>query len=244
MKRLDAVTAAAPAVSLAPNMKGQLLLEAGKVKEAQEAFNIAIARTPKWWSPYRGYAYTQFAAKDNDGAIATLRGAEPKVDRPDLLGIEIASYYQRANDVERAIQEYDAVLKSSPHSDIAANNLAMLLVTFRKDAASIERAKTLAARFAESTNPSYLDTYGWVLFKHGEAAASLPVLQKVVSKEPDAPLALYHLGMAQSQSGSTVEALGNLSRAVKSGAKFDGLDEAKAALDKLAKVPVDPATKT
>ena len=244
LKTLDDVTAAAPAVSLASNMKGQLLLETGKLPEAQEAFKVAMARTPRWWSPYRGYAYTQFAAKDNEAALATLRNAESTVDRPDLIGIEIAQYYERTGDPERAIHEYETVLKRSPESDVAANNLAMLLVTFKRDAPSIERAKALAARFAESPNPSYLDTYGWVLFKHGEAAASVPVLQKVVSREPGAPLALYHLGMAQSQSGNTAEAIANLNRAVKSGTKFDGIDEARAALDKLGKSGTDPAAKT
>jgi len=243
IKRLDAVTASSPTVALAPNMKGQLLLEEGRFSEAQDAFKAAITRMPKWWSPYRGLAFTQFAVKDVDGAVATLRNAQATADRPDLLGIEIASYYERAGDADKAIREYEAVLRSAPQSDPAANNLAMLLVTFKKDPASIDRAKALAARFAESVNPSYLDTYGWVLFKHGEAAASVPVLERVVSKEPDVPLALYHLGMAQSQAGNTTEAVGNLSRAVKSGAKFSGLDEARAVLDKLAKPATDPAAK-
>jgi predicted Zn-dependent protease len=127
---------------------------------------------------------------------------------------------------------------------VAANNLAMLLVTFKKDAASVARAKSLSARFADSTNPSYLDTYGWVLFKNGEAAASVPILERVVSKAPNAPVALYHLGMAQSRNGSNAQALGNLSRAVNSGAKFSGLDEAKATLDELAKLPSGGGAKT
>jgi predicted Zn-dependent protease len=127
---------------------------------------------------------------------------------------------------------------------VAANNLAMLLVTYGKDAASIDRAKTLTARFADSTNPSFLDTYGWVLFKHGEAAASVPVLQKVVAQEPNAPVAFYHLGMAQSQAGAKAQALDNLTKAVKSGAKFSGLDEAKATLDQLANLPAGAAPKT
>jgi cellulose synthase operon protein C len=95
----------------------------------------------------------------------------------------------------------------------------------------------LSARFADSVNPSYLDTYGWVLYKRGEAAASVPVLERAVGKSPDEPIARYHLGMAQSQLGSSSEARDNLLRAVNSGAKFAGLDEAKATLDKIAKLP-------
>jgi hypothetical protein len=52
-------------------------------------------------------------------------------------------------------------------------------------------------------------------------------------------LARYHLGMAQSQlAGSRAEARDNLERAVNSGARFSGLDEAKSTLEGLAKLPI------
>jgi hypothetical protein len=50
--------------------------------------------------------------------------------------------------------------------------------------------------------------------------------------------------MAQSQAGRTAQARDNLTRAVNSGAKFSGLDEAKATLEKLAKLPSSAVSKT
>jgi hypothetical protein len=50
--------------------------------------------------------------------------------------------------------------------------------------------------------------------------------------------------MAQSQNGSSAQARDNLSRAVNSGTKFSGLEEAKATLDRLAKLPSGGAAKT
>jgi thioredoxin-like negative regulator of GroEL len=76
------------------------------------------------------------------------------------------------------------------------------------------------------------------LYKRGETVASVPVLERVVAKVPNEALARYHLGMAQSQVGSNAEARDNLTRAVNSGAKFLGLDEAKSTLDQLAKLPI------
>jgi tetratricopeptide (TPR) repeat protein len=244
LKRLDEVIARTPGAAQAPNFKGDLLFAQGNAGEAQAAFRLAIARAPKWWVPYRGLARVQCADKDPDAAIKTLRDAQSKTDEPDQLTFDLAMYLEQTGKPDEAIDEYEKLLVRSPRSEVAANNLAMLLVTYRKDAASLERAKTLSARFADSTNPSYLDTYGWVLFKHGDAAASVPVLERVVSKAPNAPVALYHLGMAQSQSGSTAQALDNLSRAINSGTKFSGLDEARATHDKLAKLPSDAAPKT
>jgi tetratricopeptide (TPR) repeat protein len=244
LKRLDQVIVSAPASGFASNLKGELLLAQGHMAEAQDAFRQSIARAPAWWMPYRGLAGAQIAAKDSDAALTTLRNAVSKVTEPDNLRFDIASYFERAGKPDEAIQEYEELLRGNPRSEAAANNLAMLLVTYKKDPVSVEQAKSLSARFADSANLSYLDTYGWVLFKHGEAAASVPVLERVVSKAPDAPVALYHLGMAQSQTGSSAQARGNLTRAVQSGQKFSGLDEAKATLDKLAKLPSSGAAKT
>jgi hypothetical protein len=50
--------------------------------------------------------------------------------------------------------------------------------------------------------------------------------------------------MAQSQAGSSAEARENLQRAVDSGMKFTGIDEARATLDKLAKLQTKDASKT
>ncbi|HEY0748173.1 MAG TPA: tetratricopeptide repeat protein [Steroidobacteraceae bacterium] len=244
LKRLDEVASRYPQSALAPHLKGEVLFAKGDFTGAQSAYREAIARAPNWWIPYRGLATAQFAAKDEQGALRTLHDAQPKVDQPDQLALESALYLERTGKPSEAIREYEAIVLRNPTSDIAANNLAMLLVTYQKDPASLDRAKSLSARFAESPNPSYLDTYGWVLFKHGEAAASVPILERVASKTGDAPVVRYHLGMAQSQSGSTAQARENLSRAINSGAKFFGLDEAKATLEKLAQLSADAAPKT
>jgi tetratricopeptide (TPR) repeat protein len=244
MKRLDEIMARQPNLALVPLIKAEVLRAQNKPTESEAAYRMAIARAPKWWVPYRGLAELQFAGNNPEAGLATLRNAESVVDHPDQLDLRIAAYYEMAGKPQEAIREYEAIVRRNPQSEIAVNNLAMLLVTYQKDATSLDRAKSLSARFADSSNPSYLDTYGWVLFKHGEAAASVPVLERVVSKAPNAPVALYHLGMAQSQSGSTAEAFNNLTKAVNSGQKFSGLDEAKATLDKLAKLPAPAAPKT
>jgi tetratricopeptide (TPR) repeat protein len=244
LKRLDQAIAAAPDAGLAANLKGELLLSQGNAAEAQVAFKLAISRAPAWFAPYRGLARTQVFAKDPEGALATLRNAQSKIDKPEQAGVEIAMLYEQTGKPDDAVREYEQILRTNPNSEIAANNLSMVLVTYHKDAASLDRAKTLSARFANSSNLSYLDTYGWVLYKNGEAAASVPVLERVVSKAPNAPVALYHLGMAQSQSGSQSQAIDNLNRAINSGTKFSGLDEAKATVDKLAKLPSESASKT
>ena len=238
IKRLDDSAAAYPASSFALVIKGELLLRNGRAADAKEAFTQGIARTPKWWPPYRGLAAAEVAAKDDPAVvIATLRNATPVVDDSEQLVLLLAAMLERSGKPDDAIGEYETVLHKNPQSEVAANNLAMLLATYRTDPASLDRARDLSARFAHSSNPSYLDTYGWVLYKRGDAANSVPVLTQVVAKVPDAALSRYHLGMAQSAAGDAGDARDNLSRAVNSGAQFTGLDEARATLGKLTKAP-------
>ena len=238
LKRLDESAAAYPSSSFALVIKGELLMRSGRNADAKDTFKQAIARTPKWWPPYRGLAAAELANKEDPAvAIATLRAAKPVVDDDQQLVLQLAAVLEKSGKPDQAIEEYEGVLRKGPQSEVAANNLAMLLATYRTDPASLDRAKDLSARFANSANPSYLDTYGWVLFKRGDAADSVPVLSKVVAAAPDAILSRYHLGMAQWAPGDGADARDNLSRAVSSGTQFVGLDEARATLVKLSKAP-------
>jgi tetratricopeptide (TPR) repeat protein len=240
LKRLDASAARFPTVPIALNLKGEVLLNTQDPAGAQAAFKAAIEREPKWWVPYRGLALAQAAAHDNDAAAATLRGAIPAVLQPQPLETELAGLLQREGKLDEAIQVYEEALRKDARADIAANNLAMLLITYKKDPQSLDRAKVLAARFANSTDASFLDTYGWVLYKRGESAAALAPLQSAVSKIPNSPVPLYHLGMAQVSAGQDDAARDSLSRSLKFGKSFSGMEEAKATLDKLATVGTNP----
>jgi predicted Zn-dependent protease len=245
IKRLDDVSAKYPDSSVALVIKSELLLQAGRAAEGVATLKTAVARTPKWWPAYRALARAELAAKEEPAvAVATLRSAKTMTDRPEEASIDLASLLEQSGKPDEAMKEYEEILHANPQSEVAANNLAMLLATYRSDPASLDRAKELSSRFANSPNPSFLDTYGWVLFKRGDAADSVPVLTRVVEKTPNAAVARFHLGMAQSLAGDAADARDNLSRAVNSGTRFAGLDEAKATLDKLGKSTASAAPKS
>jgi tetratricopeptide (TPR) repeat protein len=241
LKRLDATAAQFANAPIAPNIKGELLLDLQRPADAEAAFKTAIERQPKWWVSYRGLAAAQVANHESDAAIATLRDAITKVDQPQALEAQMASLYEQAGKPDEAIRIYEQELRGNPSADVAANNLAMLLITYKKDPQSLDRAKSLVARFASSSNANFLDTYGWVLYKRGEAAAALAALQAASSKAPNSPTSLYHLGMAQASAGQPDAARDSLTRSLQSGKNFSGADEAKATLQKLATVGVSNA---
>ena len=235
LKRVDAVIDRYPKDSIAPAIKGDLLLATEQPNEAAAAFKTAIERDPKLSVAYRNLATAEHMNHDDDGAIATLRGGIDKVSNPEALETALAGLYDSLGRPDDAAEVYESALRRNPQADIAANNLAMFLVTHRKDQASLDRAVKLSARFAESSNPDFLDTYGWVLYKHGDAMAAVVALRDVLAKAPQSPIVLYHLGMAQFLAGQADAARDSLTRAVKSGKDFPGVDEAKATLDRLAR---------
>ncbi|HMK87891.1 MAG TPA: tetratricopeptide repeat protein, partial [Steroidobacteraceae bacterium] len=247
LQRLDAVAAEFPSLPFALNIKGGVLLANHNAAEARAAFQGAVARQPTWWLPYRGLATVeQGLDHDSAAAIATLRAGVAKASEPLPLQTILASLLVSLGKVDDAVNVYEDALRSNPQSDVAANNLAMLLITYKTDSHSLDRANALAARFANSPNPAFLDTYGWVLYKRGESEAAVAALQSVLNKAPDSPTSLYHLGMAQASAGQAEAARDSLARSLKFGKNFAGIDEAKAMLDKLSTVaaasPAQPKT--
>jgi predicted Zn-dependent protease len=120
----------------------------------------------------------------------------------------------------------------------AANNLAMLLVTYRSDTGSLTQAQKLADQLVSSSQPQMIDTRGWVKFKAGDFHGAESLLQQAVDKAPAAPEMRYHLGMAQLRSGEQQAAEQSLELALKTNSPFAGIDEARSALAQLKKAPV------
>jgi Flp pilus assembly protein TadD len=201
--------------------------------DAAASYSAAVVTLPNWAQPYRAQSVAYAAAGDADRAIGALKAGLEATSRSPQLAMDLALLYERLGRVDDAAATYDAMLDRNPHDDGAANNLAMLLATYRTDAHSLERALRLAERFATSEQPVLLDTYGWVLFKAGRTSEALPVLERAVAKAPRAGELRYHLGMIQMKAGKKDEARSNLQAAVTSGADFRGIDEARATLGTL-----------
>ncbi|MGC1388871.1 MAG: tetratricopeptide repeat protein, partial [Steroidobacteraceae bacterium] len=231
--RIDKLIARIPNNALVRNLKGEALANLKRTDLAIASFREAIALSPSWTVPYRSLATTESAADRNEDAIKALEdGIKASNGAPELIS-DLAELYERIGRPDAAIAVYENLLKADPDSAASANNLAMLLVTYRSDKASLDRARSMTERFASSRNPAFIDTWGWVLYKRGEFAEAVTALQKAVDKAPQAPVLLYHLAMAQLKSGARDSARINLDQALKSGVAFNGSDEAKKTLAEL-----------
>jgi len=106
----------------------------------------------------------------------------------------------------------------------------MLLVSYKHDEPSLDRARDLTAGFMASSDSTFLDTNGWVHFKRSEYAEAVPVLRRAVERAPDSKQIRFHLGMAELRAGQTERARDDLEAAVSGTATFSGSDEARTAL--------------
>ena len=235
LKRLDDAATRFPQSAFPLNLRGEVLISQKRNDEAIAAFKSAIQREPKAWVGYRNLAIAQSQANDANDAIATLRGGIEATVIREPLELELADIYARQGDSSQAEQVYEQALKRDANSNAVANNLAMLLVNTRSDKASLQRAKDLTARFSGSGNAQFLDTYGWVLYKSGNANAAVTALQSATFKAPQLPELWYHLGMAQKLAGQSDAARESLTKSLQAGRSFNGIGEAKSTLDTLSK---------
>lgn len=217
----------------AHNLLGELELVRGNPQAAIPSFEAAVNLVPTDALFVRNLASAHAAAKAPDAAERVLKAGLTATQGDIGLQLELATLYQRLNRNDDAIGQYEAILKRNSSSQIAANNLAMLLATHRDDKKSLARAGTLADRLAGSDNTAYLDTVGWVRYKQGQYEGAVSALEKALAKSPKEPLLRYHLGMAYFQKGDHRRASEHLQHAVDSKATFHGREDAQSTLSKL-----------
>jgi putative PEP-CTERM system TPR-repeat lipoprotein len=232
--RLQAVVDRDPRNVQLLNLLGELYLETRDLGHATETLIRATELDPRSWMSYRDLALVKVAANDTNGAIGLYETASKIAPGEPQLLTELASLYEKQGRIDDAIARYDALYKSSPGvQQLAANNLAMLLVAHKTDQASLDRARDLTSGFVTSGNGALLDTNGWVHFKRREYRDAVAVLERAAERSPDSKVIRYHLGMVQLQLGQRERARTNLEAALAGSATFTGSEEARSALASL-----------
>jgi predicted Zn-dependent protease len=231
--RANDVVATQPQNPIAHNMLGELHLATHDYPKAIEELTAAIRLGPKLWLPYRNLALAQIESADLKAATQTYETARATLGLNPALVVDLAALYERQNRIEDAIKLYETLHERSPRLELIANNLAMLLVTYRKDRVSLNEAQELTASFDHSDDPSLLDTQGWVRLKLGNLAEALPELEAAAAHAPKSKVIHYHLGMAEIEAKQLTKAKADLQVALDGTQNFTGADEARAALAKL-----------
>ncbi|SFR19303.1 tetratricopeptide repeat protein [Poseidonocella sedimentorum] len=194
--------------------KGLAEAMAGEIEAATQTLTELVAQAPDADLAWIQLARMQSVSAGNDAVAETLdAGIAANPASPDLLWAK-ASLLQEQGDIDGAIDIYQQLYDTDSSSMIIANNLASLLATYREDDESLERARLIARRLNGTTIPALQDTYGWILFRTGDAEAALDYLEPAAEELPKDATVQFHLGVVYDALGRKSEALTQMRRAI------------------------------
>ncbi|MCB0760201.1 MAG: tetratricopeptide repeat protein [Flavobacteriales bacterium] len=137
------------------------------------------------------YLYLGMAQGENDkfdDAIETLvSGRNLVIENPSLTSQFYSlegDVYHRAGEHQLSDQSYDESLALEPNNVFVLNNYAYYL-SIRKD--NLPKAAEMAKKANELQpgQPSFQDTYGWVLFQQGKYEEALGWIKRAVDTTPN-----------------------------------------------------------
>ena len=209
-----------------------LLVRQGARDVAAQLYRKILADDPMLVEAYLGLGRLQ--KEDPEARIELYeRGLRLIPGQPQLTA-KLGQAYEHAGRIDEAIAIYEALIEENPNSPAAINNLAALLLDYRTDEASFQRALRLVSDFESSQNPAFLDTLGWAYYRLGEHEQAIFFLERAASNARRVPVLRYHLGMAYLSANNRYAARRELHEAITlSKTKFTGFDEAETVLAKL-----------
>lgn len=129
----------------------------------------------------------------------------------------IGDTYNMLKDRQKSYEAYDRALKSNPNNIYVLNNYAYYLSLDNQD---LDRALQMSGKTikAEPKNPTYLDTYAWILYKMGRYDEAKKYMDKVFKYDKNPQGVNYeHLGDILYKLGDMKNAVKNWKKAKKAG---------------------------
>ncbi|GAB3198560.1 tetratricopeptide repeat protein [Pontibacter aydingkolensis] len=142
------------------------------------------------------------------------------------FNLQLGDSYNSLKEYKKSDEAYEAVLAHDANNAHVLNNYSYFL-SLRNE--NMQKAKAMSERLIKQhpTNPTYLDTYAWVLYKLGEYTEARKYLEQAVAISDDATI-VEHYGDVLFKLGKKEEAVSQWQKA-----KLKG--EASAFIDKKIK---------
>lgn len=171
-------------------------------QQAAEMYELAIQ---KGAGPETKLALVRSLERNGQSDEAARLLEEYLGQHPEHQGLLMRSamLHQQNGESVAAIEAYERLLEQNPQNPIALNNLAWLYFE-QSDKRAIDLARKAFDLVPE--NAAIADTYGWILFKSGDAQTSVPILEKAHELAPDSQEIALHLAEAYRDVGRSAEA--------------------------------------
>lgn len=204
-------------------------------KEVAELSEPGMLYNPDEMAFYYFTGLARYYQKDDVGALdAFQRGTAEINDKSDP---SIASdfyaimgdIYHSRGETEKAYAAFDSCLQWKPDHIMTLNNYAYYLSIEGKD---LKRAEEMSAKTvkAEPKNPTYLDTYAWVLYCQERYEEAKIYIDQALKFSEDTTLSadvLEHAGDIYIKAGNTDEALQMWQKAIDAGGDAAALNKKK-----------------
>jgi len=228
LARIAALKQSKPQDAAVAALEGDVLVALQQYREAAAAYDRAATLGPS-----RMIAVKEYRARERgnlpDAAAVLERWL---VRQPDdaLVRSLLAEAYQHAGQTQRAIQQYEQVVRNGPPAAVMLNNLAWLYHENgdARAAATAQRAYELAPQTA-----AIADTYGWILVESGNLEQGLKILQQAVRLDDKNPDIGYHFAAALARTGDKAGARSRLAALLEATAEFSTARQARQLLESL-----------
>jgi tetratricopeptide (TPR) repeat protein len=211
----------------------QLEVNQEDLAAAEEAARRGVEAFPSEEALYLNLYNVQQSRERNEEAMATLdRGIENANNSAGLRLLKSNALLQ-SGDRQEALVLLRSLREDNALNDVAANNLAALLLDSEDDPAE---ALEIAKRFEDSEQPFFIDTLAWAYYRTGDLEnAERFSARAEANARPNAEV-LYHRGVIAAANGDTETARDALTRALEAPGKTDtvndeAINEALAELD-------------
>jgi len=214
------------------NVWNQILNIEASLENYQELFDLSTEAIELF--PYQPgvFLFNGIAAmqlKQYDKAVAALKDGASVTIGNSLLSAQFYSSlgdsYQYLSKYPESNEAYEKALKFEESNTYVLNNYAYYL-SLRNE--NLERAKEMALKCNELSpgNPSFQDTYAWVLFKLGEFEEAGKWIDKAINSGGiSSGTIMEHKGDILFKQGKTDDAVDFWKRALDLGAKSEKLKE-------------------
>ena len=210
-------------------LEAQVDVARRRYDEAVAVLRVAYRQEPTWQVLKDLVFTTELAGRAND-AVELLEGWVAKRPNDVEAQLTLASALQAAQQPDRALTHYQAVLKTDEQNVVALNNAAWLYQGMA-DPRALGLAERALSRAPD--NAAVLDTLGTILLKQNREADAIGHLEKAAQLAPKTLETRYHLAQAQAALGRKAEARATLQTVLADTQPFTERAAAQALFDKL-----------
>jgi tetratricopeptide (TPR) repeat protein len=208
---------------------GLNLMNAGKRREGEREFDVALETFPDYHPALAAKARARVAAGDFDGAIEFYRRAQERAPLPELV-IPLGDLYSKLGRVAEARQQYelvDFIERQAARNGTSSRQLALFWADH--DMKLDEALEVMRQERAVRGDIYTSDALAWCLFKKGKFAEAKESIEQAMRLGTRDARIFYHAGMIYDALNDHHRAVKYLKLAMDADFSFDVLQAAAAA---------------